>query len=423
MIDSNSLSEVHISKLVYGGQGLGELQDGKKAFVWNSLPGEIVKVRIIKQQSTYVEAIAEEIVLASSERIAPLESNYLDTSPWQIMGFESENRYKKDITLELLTRQKVKLLDVIGTTHDENEWHYRNKMEYDFLNDKTGLHIASYQRSSHAKQIVEGSQLAMPCINQAACGMLNLLKETNVQADMLNTIIVRCTQNSEAVASIYTKSSTFPKFKLPNQLKGLRVNSLKSVNDFTDAPPLIYEVGDCVLEDTLLGKQFSYDVDSFFQVNVPVFAKALKRIQDHCRAEEVVDMYSGVGVIGLSVARKTVDLIEVDPKMTTIADINAKNTGLNVHVVKASSERALSYIGDGKTIIFDPPRAGLSDWVTTKVLEAKPPQIIYLSCDPATQARDLARLQVSYDITYFEVFNFFPRTPQIETLAILKAKK
>jgi 23S rRNA (uracil1939-C5)-methyltransferase len=423
MIDSNSLSEVHISKLVYGGQGLGELQDGKKAFVWNSLPGEIVKVRIIKQQSTYVEAIAEEIVLASSERIAPLESNYLDTSPWQIMGFESENRYKKDITLELLTRQKVKLLDVIGTTHDENEWHYRNKMEYDFLNDKTGLHIASYQRSSHAKQIVEGSQLAMPCINQAACGMLNLLKETNVQADMLNTIIVRCTQNSEAVASIYTKSSTFPKFKLPYQLKGLRVNSLKSVNDFTDAPPLIYEVGDCVLEDTLLGKQFSYDVDSFFQVNVPVFAKALKRIQDHCRAEEVVDMYSGVGVIGLSVARKTVDLIEVDPKMTTIADINAKNTGLNVHVVKASSERALSYIGDGKTIIFDPPRAGLSDWVTTKVLETKPPQIIYLSCDPATQARDLARLQVSYDITYFEVFNFFPRTPQIETLAILKAKK
>ena len=423
MIDSNSLPEVHITKLVYGGQGLGELQDGKKAFVWNALPGEIVKVRIIKQQSTYVEAIAEEIILASDERITPLESNYLDSSPWQIMSFESENRYKKDITLELLTRQKVKLLDLLGTTHDENGWHYRNKMEYDFWNDETGLHLASHQRNSHTKRIVEGSQLAMPCINRAANSMCDLLNESNVQADILNTIIVRCTQNAETVASLYIKSSTFPRLKLPNKLKGLRVYCLQPGDDLAVAPLLLYEIGDCILKDTLLGKQFCYDVDSFFQVNVPVFVKALERIKDHCRAEEVVDMYSGVGAIGLSVARKAVDLIEVDPKMITLATINAKNTGLDLNIVKASSERALSYIDAGKTIIFDPPRAGLNDQVTARVLETKPPQIIYLSCDPATQARDLARLQSGYNITHLEVFNFFPRTPHIETLAILEAKK
>jgi len=109
--------------------------------------------------------------------------------------------------------------------------------------------------------------------------------------------------------------------------------------------------------------------------------------------------------------------------MITMADVNVKKSGLNAQIIKSSSENALSYIEAGKTIIFDPPRAGLSDRVTARVLEAKPPKIIYLSCDPATQARDLARLQVRYNITYFEVFNFFPRTPHIETLAILKAKK
>src|SRR5579883_2566716 len=98
---------VRITKMVHGGQALGELPDGKKVFVWNALPGETVHVRIIKQRRTYAEGIAEEIVVASPERIAPKEANYLATSPWQIMSFAAENKYKCEIVAELMQQQNV----------------------------------------------------------------------------------------------------------------------------------------------------------------------------------------------------------------------------------------------------------------------------------------------------------------------------
>ena len=84
-----------------------------------------------------------------------------------------------------------------------------------------------------------------------------------------------------------------------------------------------------------------------------------------------------------------------------------------------ASEKTLDYITSDKPVIFDPPRAGLHDAVTDRILEVLPPKIIYLSCNPATQARDIAKLQDSYKITHLEAFNFFPRTPHIETLAVM----
>lgn len=101
------MDEVVIEKLVHGGQGLGTLADGRKVFVWNALPGETVRVRIIKKKRSYAEAIAEEILKASPERIDPLEDNYLATSPWQMMTFEAENRYKSAIVKELFTHEGV----------------------------------------------------------------------------------------------------------------------------------------------------------------------------------------------------------------------------------------------------------------------------------------------------------------------------
>jgi 23S rRNA (uracil1939-C5)-methyltransferase len=95
---------------------------------------------------------------------------------------------------------------------------------------------------------------------------------------------------------------------------------------------------------------------------------------------------------------------------------------LKGEVVEASTEKALEYIISDRPVIFDPPRAGLHQKVVERCLEVLPPQIIYLSCNPATHARDLKLLQEKYKIEFFEIYNFFPRTPHIETLAVLKLK-
>lgn len=456
------MDEVVIEKLVHGGQGLGTLADGRKVFVWNALPGETVRVRIIKKKRSYAEAIAEEILKASPERIDPLEDNYLATSPWQMMTFEAENRYKSAIVKELFTHEGVVIPNEnmessgkkgdlstsrarAGFAQDDravvsvgSEFHYRNKMEYSFWGDDDGLHLALHQRGSHGKQIVQGSALAMPAVDDAARAALSELQRLDLRAGDLKTVIVRCNQAGEAVAALFVKPSKFPRLKLPNAvkspvskdspvsspvsaLKGLRVYHSNPRSPASVPTTLLYELGDCGLRDKLLGQTFSYDVDSFFQVNLPVYTRALESIRAHCQGDPV-DMYAGVGSIGLSVAEREAILVELDFRTAAMARANACDSPVFAEVVESSAEKALEYIDGSQPVIFDPPRAGLHANVVKRCLEVRPPQIIYLSCNPATHARDLALLQSAYKMTHFEIFNFFPRTPHIETLAVLRRK-
>jgi 23S rRNA (uracil1939-C5)-methyltransferase len=417
------MEEVTISKMVHGGQGLGELPEGLKVFVWNALPGEKVKIRIIKEKRSYAEAIAEEIITASPNRIAAEESNYLSTSPWQIVNYAAENEYKKDIVTELFAGAKVTLPALQDVVHDERQWNYRNKMEYSFWGDDEGLHLALHQRGTHGKQIVSGSKLAHPAIDAGANAVLEQLNELNSRAGDLKTIIVRCNQKGEAVAALYTKLKKFSRLELPEELKGLRVYHSNPKSPASVPTELIYEVGNTALTDELLGHTFHYDVDSFFQVNPPLFEMALAAIKEHITEPAITDMYAGVGTIGLSVASAAVDLIELDAATAHMAAENASLSRLDTTVVEASSEKSLDFISGVQPVIFDPPRAGLHDKVVDQVLAMLPPKVVYLSCNPATQARDLAKLQDNYDIVDFQIYNFFPRTPHIETLAVLELKK
>ena len=414
--------QVRIEKLVYGGQGLGTMADGRKVFVWNALPGELVRARTIKQKRSYVEAIVTDILEASPERIEPREINYLATSPWQIVTYEAENRYKRSIVDELFTHEKVALPALDETVHEDNEWRYRNKMEYSFWGDDDGIHLALYERGSHGKQIVDGSALAMPAVDRAASAIATRLTKLDVRASDLKTVIVRCDRAGEVVVSLFVKREDFPELPLSHELKGLRVYYSEPKSPASVRTKLLQQAGDVDLQDELLGKRFQYDVDSFFQVNLPIFERALMRIKEHCQSASLTDMYAGVGSIGLSVARERVNLIELDPASAEMARANAAASGLDANVIESSTEKVLEYISGAEPVIFDPPRAGLHDNVVERVLDVTPQQVIYLSCNPATQARDLAKLQRQYDITFFEVYNFFPRTPHIETLAVLKCK-
>lgn len=417
------LQQVKIEKLVHGGQGLGTLADGRKVFVWGALPGETVGARITKGKRSYAEAIAEEIVEPSSVRVEPREANYLATSPWQIVDFAAENDYKSRIVQELLVQAHVKAPDFGPATSAGDDWHYRNKMEYSFWGDDDGLHLALYNRGSHRKSIVQGSTLALPAIDEAATAMLTELNRLGVRAGDLKTIVVRCSQDGQAVVSLFVKPETFVEPELVPPLKGLRIYHSNPKSPASVPTRLLYQKGDAQLTDTLLGKPFTYDSDSFFQVNIPVFEAALSRMKQYCQASgQLVDMYAGVGSIGLSVASKSVKLVELDPATAAMARVNAAASDLQTEVVETSTEKALDYITADQPVIFDPPRAGLHDHVVARTLETQPPQLLYLSCNPATQARDLAKLQAAYDITYFEVFNFFPHTPHIESLAVLVRK-
>lgn len=411
---------VSVTKLVHGGQGLAELSDGRKVFVWNALPGETVRAQIISQKRSYAEAIAEEIMVASPNRVLATEDNYLSTSPWQIIKFAAENEYKKSIVLELFGHEKVSLPAVGEVVCDDREWHYRNKMEYSFWGDDDGLHLALHQRGSHGKQIVTGSALAVPAIDAGANAIAVQLSAMSARAGDLKTIMVRADAAGNAVGALFVKLESFKKLELPPELKGLRVYHSNPKSPASVPTKLLYELGDTTLHDSINGNRLAYDPVSFFQANLPVFEKAVQSISKAtATADKVTDFYSGVGSIGLSL-KNTTTLVETDGLATDMAKINVGQR--SIEVVRASAETALDYITADSSLIVDPPRAGLHQKVVNQILEIKPPQIIYLSCNPATQARDLKLLAEQYTITQFEIYNFFPKTPHIETLAVLKLR-
>ena len=139
-------------------------------------------------------------------------------------------------------------------------------------------------------------------------------------------------------------------------------------------------------------------------------------------ANKVIDLYSGVGTIGLTIGGDNATLVEINEHAVREMRQNITRLGKNATAILAASEQALDHITSDKIIIVDPPRAGLHPDLITKFLNTKPPRIIYLSCNPVTQARDVALLLEHYTTSHVQGYNFFPRTPHIENLIVLDKK-
>lgn len=411
------LETVKIEKLIHGGQGLGTLADGKKVLVWNALPGETVEVELRKSKHSFAEGIAQNIIEPSMERKDPQDDAYLSTSPWQIMSFEAENKYKLEILHETFEREKVADVPQIDFVAGKEQWHYRSKMEYSFWADDDGLHLALFHRGSHGKRIITGSSIARPEIDETANKICAILNGAGIRGSQLKTVMLRCSQAGEVVVALFVKDEKFPKLDALNNIcKGVTVCFSNPKSPASILTKTLYTYGDITLTDKVLDTKITYDVHSFFQVNLPVFEMALMQIDEQSKSSESkVDFYSGVGTIGIPV-NATV-LVESDKHNIAMAQQNIGKK--QIQIIHTTAETALDHIPKTGVLIVDPPRAGLHKEVTEKILETKPDKIIYLSCNPITQARDIALLQASYKLTSLEGYNFFPRTPHIESLAIL----
>jgi 23S rRNA (uracil1939-C5)-methyltransferase len=289
------MEEVKIDKLVHGGQGLGRLSDGRAVFAWNSLPGELVQIRLTKKKKDYVEGVAEEIIEKSAKRVGPRDSSFMSTSPWQILDIDSENNYKKEIIKETFEREKVEFSDL---TFDESkiEWNYRNKMEYSFWADDDGLSLALFNRGTHSKITLTGSSIARPEIDEVANKIVGILNANKIRGTQLKSCILRCDNSGNVVAGLFVKDENFPEIDFSTfGLKGIEVCFSNPKSPASVKTKVLYTHGDIELVDELLGKKLIYNVYSFFQVNLSIFSRVLEDIKEEVNGASVIDFYSGVG--------------------------------------------------------------------------------------------------------------------------------
>jgi 23S rRNA (uracil1939-C5)-methyltransferase len=425
-------TELRLEKIIGGGQALGTMADGRKLFVWGGLPEETVRVQLTKKKSKYAEGIVTEVLQPSTQRIEPRDpDSYLSTSPWQIMNFDAEQHYKAALVEEAFELHDIVLPEAIALYTDNQQFNYRNKIEFSWWWDKEvgQLDLAFFRRGTHGKIPVQETSLAHPAINKAAKALRDVLRKRDIQAYMLKTVIVRCNQQGDVAIQLYVKDETFPIFD-EAELRLLPIAGFELIFSNPKSPASVITKrlqswGNPSLTDTILGTPFTYATEGFFQINIPVYEQALRDMAAWIEKDKpVVDLYSGVGTIGLTIGGENVTMVEISEH--AVREMQRNITALQreqaAKAILAPSETALEHITGDATIIVDPPRAGLHEDVIKKLLETKPARIIYLSCNPVTQARDVARLAELYGIKAHQGYNFFPRTPHIEHLVILEAK-
>ncbi len=428
---------VKLDKIVGGGQTIATDENGRKLFVWGGLPGELVEVQLTKKKSKLAQGLAVKIIEPSATRIDPHDpDSYLSTSPWQIMDFEGEQHYKSALIEEAFELHNIVLPEPIEVFSDNKQYKYRNKIEFSWWWDKETqqLDLAFFRRGSHGKIPVEGTSLASPNINKAALALRDLLRtKKNLSAFMLKTVIVRCDQRGSVAMQLYVKNQKIP-LLVESDLELLKKSANVTGFEMIFSNPLspasiitkrLQSWGTNYLTDKILDIPFTYTVDGFFQINIPVYCQALQNMKKWIeKGKPTVDLYGGVGTIGLTIGGNDVTLVEINENAVNEAKRNIQTLSdrINAKVILASSENALEYITSDSTIIVDPPRAGLHKDVVFKLLDESPKRIVYLSCNPVTQARDVALLSEKYGICYHMGYNFFPRTPHIEHLVVLDIK-
>ncbi len=429
--------EVKFEKIVPDGMSLGRYEGkpldkarGKVVFAFGVLPGETAVISPMQQKRNYMIGKVEKILEKSPSRIEPVENHFLSCSPWQILDPKDEIYWKKEIAKELFRQNGLEHINLDPElVMPDDLFGYRNKMEYHFVLDETEkLSLGFFGRNEKRKIPISPCILAHESLNKTALEILNWLKEENVRIEFLKTLIIRSNLAGETIAGLFVKDKEFAKtIKIPEfNFAGLQIFYSNPQSPASTTDEILYKAGQDFLTEKLNGKNFKFGLMSFFQVNVFLFEKALAEIEKFIEKEdEVVDYYSGVGAIGLSLAEKCkkIILVEENKEAGRYALENIESNGIkNAEAFTAQAEKMRQFISENKTIIFDPTRSGLHPKIIKEIMLHPPKRIIYLSCNIATQARDLKSLSDLYKINFWKLYNFFPRTPHIESLIVMERK-
>lgn len=447
---------------------IGILEDGKKVFVEQVVPGDIADIRITKVKKNYAEAKLAQLIQPSKDRIAPFCTHFgvCGGCKWQMLPYSKQLEYKQQQVIDQMQRiGHLNLPTIEPIEACQQNQYYRNKLEYTFSSKR--------YRSHEELQAAEGQDLTdEPALGFHAPGLfdkvvaiehcflqnepsnkiLNFLKHYSLSHQLdyydfrnhsgyLRNVMIRVASTQEVLVNLVFH---YEDKKVQTALLEALLEAVPEISClcYTINPKWndsIYDLDiQCVkgkgfIQEKLENFTFNISPKSFFQTNTHQAERLYqitREFADLKGHETLYDLYCGTGSIGIFCSAQIAKLIGIElvPQAIEDAKINAQQNGIQHSYFYAGdvgdicTDHFFETHGQPDVIICDPPRAGMSEKLIHQILKMAAPTLVYVSCNPATQARDLALLTNSYEITRMKPVDMFPHTHHIENVVQLKLK-
>ncbi|HGA0858803.1 TPA: 23S rRNA (uracil(1939)-C(5))-methyltransferase RlmD [Streptococcus agalactiae] len=448
MLHKNDIIETEISDISHEGMGIAKV-DGFVFFVENALPGEIIKMRILKLRKRIGYGKVEEYLTTSPHRNEGLDYTYLRTGIADLghLTYEQQLLFKqKQVADNLYKIAHISDVLVEPTLGMTIPLAYRNKAQVPVRRVDGQLETGFFRKNSHTLVSIEDYLIQEKEIDALINFTRDLLRKFDVkpydeeqQSGLIRNLVVRRGHYTGQLMLVLV--TTRPKiFRIDQMIEKLVsafpsvVSIMQNINDrnsnviFGKEFRTLY--GSDTIEDQMLGNTYAISAQSFYQVNTEMAEKLYQKAIDFSdlNSEDIViDAYSGIGTIGLSVAKqvKHVYGVEVVEKAVSDAKENATRNGItNSTYVADSAENAMAkWLKEGikpTVIMVDPPRKGLTESFVYSAAQTKADKITYISCNSATMARDIKLFEeLGYHLVKIQPVDLFPMTHHVETVALL----
>ena len=448
MLNKNAIVEVEIVDLTHEGAGVAKV-DGFVFFVDNTLPGEVIKMRVLKLKKNIGFGKVEEYVTLSPNRNQDIDATYLRSgiADFGHMTYEEQLKFKrKQVVDNLYKTAGISDVEVAETLGMDTPYAYRNKAQVPVRRVKGQLETGFYRKNSHDLIPIEDFLIQDKEIDKLIVFVRDLLRRYDLkpydekeQTGLVRHLVVRRGHYSGQMMLVFV--TTRPKvFRIDQVIAKITeafpsvVSIIQNINDkntnaiFGKEFRTLY--GQDTITDSMLGNDYEISAQSFYQVNTEMAEKLYQTAIDFSDLNSnsiVIDAYSGIGTIGLSFAKQVKEVYGVEVIETAVEDAkkNAERNGItNAHYVADSAENAMAkWSKDGikpDVIIVDPPRKGLTESFIKASVAMQPEKITYVSCNPATMARDIKRYQeLGYGLKKVQPVDLFPQTHHVETVALL----
>ena len=458
------LENVEITSISSDGKGVGRVDD-QVVFVKDTVPGDVIDARVTGLKKKFLQALPEKFRTQSEQRIEPFCEHFglCGGCKWQHMNYESQLRFKQDHVSENLKKLSgLELPELTPILGSHKQIYYRNKLEYTFSNFRwltkeeiesgekqirtgLGFHIpgrfdkildiktcflqsdSSNEIRLALKQFADEQEIEFFDLKKQAGFLRNLIIRTSTTGDLM--VIVQVFKNDEVMLNLVMN---FLKDNFPSITSLMYVVNEKGNDSFYDLDVVLFHGKDHIVEkmDEL---SFRIGPKSFYQTNSEQAHKLYKLAADFAdlKGDELVyDLYTGTGTIANFVARKAKKVVGIESVEEAIEDakVNSElNNITNAEFFAGDMKDLLAndFIkehGKPDVIITDPPRAGMHPRVTQLLADLKVDRIVYVSCNPATQARDLQVLGESYKVKKIQPVDMFPHTQHVECVCLLELR-